>query len=161
MTVRNIVLGAACATASLCYADGARQAASPIIPEGWGAIYEEWGFAPALRSDDMIFVSGIIVRPVGEGDYETRYAAGLRRIFAIVDQMLAIEGASLDDVIEMTSFHTDLRRQLPVILPLRKELMAEPHPAWTAVGTTQLAVEDGLTEIKFTVQLPDRDDAAN
>lgn len=157
MNIQSLIMGLALTAlvSATTTAEGSRQETKPIIPPGWEQIYEQWGFAPALRDGNMIYVSGIIVHPAGEGTYEERYAAGLRRTFQTVEAMLKMEGARLDDVIEMTSFHTDLKRQLPVILPLRKELMNLPHPAWTAVGTTQLASDSGLTEIKFTVRLSD------
>jgi len=134
-------------------ADGSRQTATPIIPEGWQGIYDSMGFSPALRLGDTIYVSGIIVKLVGEGSYEERYANGLRETFKVLETMLKPMGATLDDVIEMTSFHTDLQRQLHTILTVRKEIMALPHSAWTAVGTTALALPDGQTEIKFLVKL--------
>jgi len=134
-------------------ADGSRQQAKPLIPKRWQAIYESYGFAPALRVGNTIYVSGIIVR-LAEGDnYEEQYANGIRKTFKQVEEILAIEGASLDDIVDMTSFHTDLPRQMETILRVRKEHMKLPHPAWTAVGTTSLAAPDGHTEIKFTVEL--------
>jgi len=135
-------------------ADGSRQAAKPIIPEGWEGVYESMGFAPALRVGDTIYVSGLIARLRGEGTYAERYASGLRSLFVTLEKILTKEGATLDDVVELTSFHTDLPRQLETILAVRKEMMPGlPHPAWTAVGTTALASPDGQTEIKFTVKL--------
>ena len=35
------------------------------------------------------------------------------------------------------------------------EVMNEPHPAWTAVGTTALAIPDGVTEIKVIAHRAD------
>lgn len=139
---------------SAAVADGSRQKATPLIPEGWQGIYDSMGFAPALKVGDTIYVSGIIVRLRGEGTYEARYANGLRHMFSQLEKMLAPAGATLDDIVELTSFHTDLQRQLQTILAVRKEMMVNlPHPAWTAVGTTALASPDGQTEIKFTVKL--------
>lgn len=135
------------------YAQGSRQDAVPLIPDNWRSIYEEYGFSPALKVGDTIYVSGMIVRLQGEGTYQEQYANGIRAIFSLLEKLLAEEGATLDDIVEMTSFHTDLPRQMQTILAVRKELMNEPHPAWTAVGTTALAVPEGQTEIKFTVKL--------
>jgi len=135
-------------------ADGSRQKATPIIPEGWQGVYDSMGFAPALQVGDTIYVSGMISRLQGEGTYQERYANGLRQLFNNLEKMLAPSGATLDDIVELTSFHTDLPRQLETILSVRKEMMKTlPHPAWTAVGTTALASPDGQTEIKFTVKL--------
>ena len=131
-------------------ADGSRQEAVPLIPENWQPIYDNWGFAPALKIGNTIYVSGMIVRLEGEGSYEERYANGIRALFKQLEAILAEGGATLDDIIEITSFHTDLPRQMETALKVRRELMALPHPAWTAVGTTSLAIPDGQTEIKFT-----------
>lgn len=138
---------------SITFAQGSRQDAAPLIPDTWQNIYEEYGFAPALKVGNTIYVSGMIVRLIGEGTYEERYANGIKATFEMLEKILAEGGATLDDIVDMTSFHTDLPRQMATILSVRKELMNKPHPAWTAVGTTSLAIPDGQTEIKFTVQL--------
>lgn len=152
--LKHILSAAVLFTASTAAtADGSRQSATPLIPEGWEGIYEDYGFSPALQIDDTIYVSGMIVRLAGEGTYEERYANGLRNLFKTLEKMIAPAGATLDDIIDMTSFHTDLPRQMRTILDVRKELMNKPHPAWTAVGTTSLAIPDGQTEIKFTLKL--------
>jgi len=154
--MRNVLLSVVLVLAmcSDAWADGSRQSATPVIPEGWQGIYDSMGFAPALIVGDTIYVSGMIARLRGEGTYEERYANGLRHLFNSLETMLAPAGASLDDIVELTSFHTDLQRQLKTILAVRKEMMKNlPHPAWTAVGTTALASPDGQTEIKFTVKL--------
>lgn len=135
------------------FAQGSRQDAVPLIPDNWQNIYEEYGFAPALKVGDTIYVSGMIVRLAGEGTYEERYANGIKATFEMLEKILAEGGATLDDIVDMTSFHTDLPRQMATILSVRKELMNKPHPAWTAVGTTSLAIPDGQTEIKFTIKL--------
>lgn len=145
-----MVLGLA---AQSSFAEGSRQQATPLIPQKWQPIYEGWGFAPALKVGDTIYVSGMIARLSGEGTYEERYANGLRNLFAQLEEILAEAGASLDDIVEITSFHTDLPRQMETALRVRRELMNLPHPAWTAVGTTSLAIPDGQTEIKFTVKV--------
>jgi hypothetical protein len=50
--------------------------------------------------------------------------------------------------VEITSYHADLARPLDVEVKTRMERMRPPHPAWTAVGTTALAVSGGATEIR-------------
>lgn len=154
--MRNILVGVVAASiiSSSAWADGSRQEATPVIPEGWQGIYDRMGFAPALIVGDTMYVSGMIAGLRGEGTYEERYANGLRHLFGNLEKILAPAGATLDDIVELTSFHTDLQRQLKTILAVRKEMMKNvPHPAWTAVGTTALASPDGQTEIKFTVKL--------
>lgn len=130
------------------FADGGRQEAEVIVPEDRRSSYENWGYAPAIKVGDTIYVSGVVSGLVGEGSYEERYARGFRRALEHIESVLKEAGASLDDVIDITSFHTDLQRQLEVAVKVRMEVMSPPHPAWTAVGTTALATPDGQTEIR-------------
>lgn len=135
--------------------EGARQQSRVVVPENLRAIYESWGFAPAVVArDGTIYVSGAVVRLQGEGTYEERYAAGFKKTIARIGEVLAAAGASLDDVLDITSYHTDLARQLQTAVQARKEVMRPPHPAWTAVGTTALATPDGVTEIRVIAKLP-------
>ncbi len=153
---RFAIFAALVALTSTAYADGSRQNAVPLIPKNWQTIYDSWGFAPALKVGNTIYVSGMIVRLEGEGSYEERYANGIRSTFKQLEAILAEGGATLDDIVEITSFHTDLPRQMQTALSVRRDLMRLPHPAWTAVGTTSLASPDGQTEIKFTAVVEDR-----
>ena len=129
-------------------AEGSRQKAEIVIPERARNTYETWGYAPAVKVDNTIYVSGVVSRLEGEGSYEERYARGFRSALDWIEQVLNEAGASLDDVVDITSFRTDLQRQLDTAIRVRMEVMAPPHPAWTAVGTTALATPDGVTEIK-------------
>ncbi|RMD87000.1 MAG: hypothetical protein D6807_08665 [Alphaproteobacteria bacterium] len=135
--------------------EGARQRSHIVIPEGSEATYDKWGFAPAIRTEDgTIYVSGVIAGLAGDGSYEERYARGFRHALEAIGRILAAAGASLDDVVEIMSFHTDLARQLETAVAVRKEIMNPPHPAWTAVGTPALASPFGETEIRVVAKLP-------
>ena len=129
-------------------AEGSRQSAEIIVPESHTWAYENWGFAAAVVEDDIVYVSGVVTFLEGEGSYEERYARGFRSALVEIDNILGEAGASLDDVVDITTYHTDLARQIQTAVAVRMEVMNEPHPAWTAVGTTALAVPDGVTEIK-------------
>jgi enamine deaminase RidA (YjgF/YER057c/UK114 family) len=130
------------------FAEGGRQEAEIIVPEEAKAAYENWGYAPAVKVGKTIYVSGVVSLLEGEGSYEERYARGFRTALNWIEKVLNEGGASLDDVVDITSFHTDLQRQLEIAVKVRMEAMSPPHPAWTAVGTTALATPDGVTEIK-------------
>lgn len=130
------------------YAEGGRQRAEVIVPDEARSSYENWGYAPAVKVGNTIYVSGVVSLLEGEGSYEERYARGFKTALNWIEKVLNEAGASLDDVVDITSFHTDLQRQLEVAVKARMESMAPPHPSWTAVGTTALATPDGVTEIK-------------
>jgi enamine deaminase RidA (YjgF/YER057c/UK114 family) len=136
------------------FADGGRQTAEVIVPDSARLSYENWGYAPAVKVGNTIYVSGVVSLLEGDGSYEERYARGFKTALAWIEEILNEAGASLDDVVEITSFHTDLQRQLETAVKARMEVMALPHPAWTAVGTTALATPDGVTEIKVIAYVP-------
>lgn len=136
--------------------DGARQQSTVVVPSWMKQAYDGYGYAPAIVTrDGTIYVSGVIVALRGTGTYEERYAAGFERALGVIERVLTEAGASLDDVVEITSFHTDLQRQLTTATKARMAKMNPPHPAWTAVGTTALADPDGVTEIRVTAKRRD------
>ena len=133
------------------HAEGERQKSEIIIPDYWQEIYENWGFAPAVKTTDgTIYVSGVIAVLEGEGTYAERYERGVRTALGQIKDIMDHAGGSMDDVVEMTSFHIELAHQVEVLAKVRKDVFTKPHSAWTAVGTTALAIPGGVTEIKVT-----------
>lgn len=132
---------------------GARQQAVVIVPERNRRAYESWGFAPAIKVGDTIHVSGVIVLLAGEGTYEERYARGFVTALGEIEKILVEAGSSLDDVVNITSYHTDIAKQIGIATSARKKAMNPPHPAWTAVGTTGLAIPEGVTELQVEARV--------
>ncbi len=128
----------------------ARERAEIVIPEGWQKIYENWKFAPALKIDNRIYVSGVVAAP-RNGDLKEGY----RRAWRIIEQMLVKAGASLDDIVEMTTFHTNLQDHLEGFGEVKNEFIKAPYPSWTGIGITELAVPNGIVEIKVIAHVSD------
>ena len=130
-------------------AEGARQRATVIMSEDTAGRQnqEDWGYADAIVAGDTIYVSGVVagLRP-GETGYEAAYT----RAFDEIASRLRRVGASWDDVVEITSFHTDLVSQMPAIVAVKRRFVRPPYPAWTAVGVTRLIPGAGITEIRVT-----------
>ena len=131
---------------------GARQEAQVNMPKDERArkIREEWGFADSVRHGDTLYLSGIVVslRP-GETDLEAAYARGFDRISAILEAA----GASWDDVVDMTTYHTDVSGQLDAIVKVKHRYVKAPFPAWTAIGITRLIPDTGIAEIKVVAKV--------
>ena len=67
--------------------------------------------------------------------------------------MLAAAGCTFDDVVDVTSFHTDPEAQIATVMKVRSEEIGKaPYPNWTAVGVTWLAGFD--FEIKVIARIP-------
>lgn len=129
----------------------ARHAIHPPSPARH-ALYDRHGYSPAIRSGDLLFVSGQ-VGSREDGAPEATYAAQVERAFDNLGAVLEAAGASFDDIIDVTTFHTDAEAQLPLLMPVKKRFFpAPPFPTWTAVGVTWLAGFD--FEIKVIARLP-------
>ncbi|OUL88211.1 RidA family protein [Paraburkholderia hospita] len=119
-----------------------------IVPEGMEAVYEKIRYAPALKAGNTIYVSGQIGRDADMQLVEGREAQTVQA-FENLKLVLSAAGASMNDVVEITSFHTDMR-DLPLFMQVRdRYLTAHPLPAWTAVGAHMLGGTPGyIVEIK-------------
>ena len=83
---------------------------------------------------------------IGRGDSAAEQFADA---FVQLAAVLKAAGSSVDDIVDMTSFHTDMS-QLGDFMAAKDAALSEPWPAWTAIGCTELAIPDGLAEIKVT-----------
>lgn len=130
---------------------GARQQAVVTLPDDPAALKlrEQWGYADAVLSGDTAYLSGMIaVLKEGEKTPEAAY----ERMFTLFDQRLRKIGCTWDDVVEITSFHTDLPAQMPFFLAVKSKYVQRPFPAWTAVGVTRLIADTGVTEMKLVAR---------
>ena len=124
-----------------------------VFPAGRHALYQRHRYSAAVRSNGFLFVSGQ-VGSRDDGTPEPGFEARVRRAFANLEATLQAAGASFDDIIEVTTFHTDPERQFDTVLAVKDEMFPQaPYPAWTAVGVNWLAGFD--FEIKVTARLPD------
>ena len=132
---------------------GSRQDARILLSDNPDTrkIEEEWGFADAVVTGDTIYLSGVVagLRP-GETDLKIAYDRAFQRIGKILERA----GASFDDVVDITSFHTDLKTQMPAIVAVKNRYIHAPPPAWTAIQVVRLIPDAGITEIKIVAKLP-------
>jgi enamine deaminase RidA (YjgF/YER057c/UK114 family) len=107
----------------------------------------DWHLAPVFDTGDFVFLSGITgARPdltVAEDPQEQ-----FRDAFRFLQANLAAAGLDLSHVVEMTTYHVGLRRHLDVFIAVKDEFIAEPYPAWTAVGVSELITVGTLVEIR-------------
>ena len=126
-----------------------------VIPDGMEAVYEKIRYSPAVKVGNTIYVSGQIGRDAAMQLVEGREAQ-MTQAFDNLERVLAAAGASLRDVVDLTTFHTDMR-DLPLFMQVRdRYLDAHPKPAWTAVGAHMLGGAPGyIVEIKAVAVLPE------
>jgi enamine deaminase RidA (YjgF/YER057c/UK114 family) len=151
---------------------------TPVIPPALQGVYDAWHFAPAVVHNGLIHCSGMIGtspdgEPIAGNDFagarrtlETEGAA-LAAVVAIRDPaaqfaaafegiaaVLAHAGASLADVIEMTTYHVDIHTHMATFMAVKDRYIVAPYPAWTAVGVSDLAIPGGLLELKVIAAAP-------
>lgn len=123
-----------------------------VFPANRHALYDVHRYSAATRSDDLLFVSGQ-VGSRADGSPEPVFEDQVRLAFANLRAVLAAAGCGFDDVIDVTTFHTDPQSQIETVLSVRaEEIGAPPYPNWTAVGVNWLAGFD--FEIKVIARLP-------
>jgi enamine deaminase RidA (YjgF/YER057c/UK114 family) len=125
-----------------------------VFPADRHALYEAHGYSAAIRSGDLLFVSGQ-VGSRADGSPEPDFASQVRLAFANLQATLAAAGCTVDDIVDVTTFHTDPEKQFEVIMAVKSEIFAQaPYPNWTAIGVNWLAGFD--FEIKVIARIPDR-----
>lgn len=123
-----------------------------VIPKGMELYYERYHFAPAVKDGDLLHGSGQI--GIGaDGKVSADPEAQFTQAFENVKAVLEAAGAGFGDVVEMTTFHVDLQKNLGSFMSVKDRYLPGPYPAWTAIGITELAVPGGLVEIKVTARL--------
>ncbi|MCJ2128746.1 Rid family hydrolase, partial [Methylobacterium sp. E-045] len=81
-----------------------------VFPPGRQALYDQHRYSAAIRSGDLLFVSGQ-VGSREDGSPEPDFSAQVRRAFDRLNAVLAAAGCSFDDVVDVTTFHTDPETQ--------------------------------------------------
>ena len=123
-----------------------------IFPAGRQALYEIHRYSAAIRSGDLLFVSG----QVGgreDGSPEPDFAKQVQLAFDNLGEVLKAAGATFDDIVDLTTFHTDPETQFEVVMSVKDKVFPrKPYPNWTAVGVNWLAGFD--FEIKVIARVP-------
>lgn len=79
-----------------------------IIPPGMEIIFERFRYAPGVLVDDTLYIAGQVGR-----DENLQVVSGTEaqftQAFENVGKVLRAAGASFDDVVEMVTYHLDMR----------------------------------------------------
>ena len=123
-----------------------------IFPAGRHELYAVHKYSAAVRSGDLLFVSGQ-VGSRNDGAPEPEFEAQVRLAFENLKATLEAGGCGLGDIVDVTTFHTDPAKQFDTVLAIKDEIFpTAPYPNWTAVGVNWLAGFD--FEIKVIARIP-------
>jgi enamine deaminase RidA (YjgF/YER057c/UK114 family) len=102
-------------------------------------VYKRHGHAAAIRAGDLLFVSAQ-VGSLEDGSPEPNFAKQVQLAFSKLAAVLEAGGCTLDDVVDVTMFHTDLAAQFETVQPISKTAFGDGNVSnWTAVGVTALS----------------------
>ncbi|APY72467.1 RidA family protein [Salmonella enterica] len=123
-----------------------------VFPADRHSLYEEHGYSAAIRSGDLLFVSGQVGSHT-DGTPEPDFQKQVRLAFENLKATLTAAGCTFDDIVDVTTFHTDPEQQFNDVMAVKQEIFAHPpYPNWTAVGVSWLAGFD--FEIKVIARIP-------
>ncbi len=132
---------------------GARQQANVVMPENaeQRQFQQQYGYADAVVSNGVVYLSGVpAFHAPGESDMDKAFT----RAFEAMGKILARAGVSWDDVVQLTSVHTDVNAQIDAMVKVKNRYMTGKAPAWTAVGTNGLLQPGGIAEITLVAHVP-------
>jgi enamine deaminase RidA (YjgF/YER057c/UK114 family) len=125
-----------------------------IVPHEMQNLAERFHYSPGVKAGNLLFIAGQVGRDENLRVIEGQEAQFVQA-FENVKKVLTAAGATFDDVVEMVSYHVDMR-DLQLFIQVRDRYVTnkERYPAWTAIGVTALAMPGLLAEIKCTALLP-------
>lgn len=160
--MRYLLLAAAVGLSG-CVAVDVTEAGRPavrqsIVPAMAQRAYDDLHFSPAVRAGDYVFLSGVVAGlPADRRGDAAAVDAAYDQAFRIVGMVLAEADADWSDVIEITTYHTDLPAQFEAFSRVKDRYVPEPYPAWTAIDVDRLLPDDGIVEIRVIAYAPQRD----
>lgn len=99
-----------------------------VFPAERHSLYEEHGYSAAIRSGDLLFVSGQVGSHT-DGTPEPDFQKQVRLAFENLKATLTAAGCTFDDIVDVTTFHTDPEQQLNDVMAVKQEIFA--HLTWT------------------------------
>ena len=107
-------------------------------------------YSHGVRVGNLLFIAGQTAEPpaAGPGPFE----AQVRQVFANIETVLRAAGGSLDNLVTMTVFITDMR-YAQEFLRLRGEILQRDFPASALIGVRELVNPNALLEIQSIAAL--------
>jgi enamine deaminase RidA (YjgF/YER057c/UK114 family) len=126
-----------------------------VVPEDMKDVQERFRYSPGVKAGPFLFMAGQLGRDENLNVVEDKEAQ-FAQAFENVEKILSAAGATFDDVVDMVTYHTDMR-DLQLFIKVKDRFFTnlERLPTWTAIGVAALAMPGLFAEVKCTVLLPD------
>jgi enamine deaminase RidA (YjgF/YER057c/UK114 family) len=118
-----------------------------IIPDEMRLLAERAGYAPAVKVGKTLYCAGQVGRTPDLAvieDPEQQFIAAWENLRLV----LAAGGCTFEDVVDLTTYHADLQRDMPLFRAVKDSVFPRATCAWTCLGVSELARPGLLVEIK-------------
>ena len=122
-----------------------------IVPESMKIINERYHYSPAVRVGNMLFIAGQVGRDA-DMNVVVGKEAQLVQAFENLRLVLKEASADFDDVVEIITYHTDMR-DLSLVVTVKDRYFKNRYPTWTGVGVSSLSTPGLEFEIKATAYI--------
>ena len=119
-----------------------------IVPQDMQSIQQRFHYSPGVKVGNLLYIAGQVGRDANMNVVVGKEAQFVQA-FENVQKVLTAARASFEDVVDMVTYHTDMR-DLALFMQVKDRYFTnlERLPAWTGIGTTALAMPGLEVEIK-------------
>jgi len=127
----------------------------PVVPKDMKNIHEQFRYSPGVKAGPFVYIAGQVGRDGNLNVVEGKEAQFVQA-FENVKKVLTAAGITFDDVVDMVTYHTDMR-DLQLFMKVKDQYFTnlDRLPTWTGIGATALAMPGLFAEIKCTALLRD------
>ncbi len=118
-----------------------------IVPERYRHYYDNLHYSPAIDTGSFVFLSGVTAARPNE-QIPLDPVEQFHKAFDKMASYLAEAGLGFENIVELTSFHVDLKKHIDAFCAVKDEYIKEPYPAWSAIGVSEFIPANALVEMR-------------
>lgn len=126
-----------------------------VVDPKTSAFEDQWHFSHVVRSNGLLFLSGVTGTGT-DGTVDPDPAVQFAQLFRHLKQYLVAAGADLSSLVEITTYHVNLRQNLDAFVAVKDAHLSRPYPAWSAIGVVELITQGALVELRAIAEDPHR-----
>ncbi|MBL6749880.1 MAG: RidA family protein [Nevskia sp.] len=112
-----------------------------------------FGYSQAVRVGPWVMVSGQVGFDSKTRGFPPDLKKQVELSFSNLEAVLKLSGASLSDVVEITTYQLDMTR-FDDVVTIHNDVFGDHRPAWSAIGVSALALPDIQFEVSALAYAP-------
>ena len=127
-----------------------------VTPDEMKHLVDRFNYSPAVKVGNILYCAGQVGRDADMNVIDSSLEDHIVAAWENLGMVLRAAGSDFEHIIEMTTFHVDLQKQLPTFLEIKDRYITRGPvpPAWSAIGITELTFPGQLVEIKVIALVP-------